>query len=198
MVTLGAWGPPAAGSPFTQGDRQAATFMHELGHTLGLGHGGGDSINFKPNYISVMNYIWQMPKPWMYESTKNEDINGNGTTTDTTWTLDYSEQALPTLDENALIDTKGIGGSPNQWILYPYANPPGPTSKPILDNAPVDWNQNGIPETLPTSADINNSGTLQVLTGSRRLVQSAVLLPGESLLRGECERRGHRWWRADV
>ena len=111
MVTLGAWGPPAAGSPFTQGDRQAATFMHELGHTLGLGHGGGDSINFKPNYISVMNYIWQMPKPWMYESAKNEDINGNGTTTDTTWTLDYSEQALPTLDENALIDTKGIGGS---------------------------------------------------------------------------------------
>ena len=125
MVTLGAWGPPAAGSPFTQGDRQAATFMHELGHTLGLGHGGGDSINFKPNYISVMNYIWQMPKPWMYESTKNEDINGNGTTTDTTWTLDYSEQALPTLDENALIDTKGIGGSPNNGSLS-LRKPAGP------------------------------------------------------------------------
>ena len=57
----------------------AGTVMHELGHTLGLCHGGplvsgvfdcpGDassagaapqySINYKPNYVSVMNYAYQ-------------------------------------------------------------------------------------------------------------------------------------------
>jgi hypothetical protein len=36
--------------------QQAGTLMHELGHTLGLYHGGGDGSNEKPNYFSVMNY----------------------------------------------------------------------------------------------------------------------------------------------
>jgi len=40
---------------------QGSTFMHEMGHTLGLGHGGPDGLNRKPNYLSVMNYNWQFP-----------------------------------------------------------------------------------------------------------------------------------------
>jgi hypothetical protein len=46
----------------TTGNRfqQAGTFMHELGHTLGLRHGGNeDTPEYKPNYLSVMNYMWQ-------------------------------------------------------------------------------------------------------------------------------------------
>ena len=35
----------------------ARTIMHELGHCLGLQHGGDDNVNFKPNYFSVMNYM---------------------------------------------------------------------------------------------------------------------------------------------
>jgi hypothetical protein len=43
---------------------EAGTFMHELGHNLGLNHGGGlfdqgDPISYKPNFISVMNYNHQ-------------------------------------------------------------------------------------------------------------------------------------------
>ncbi|HEY1248527.1 MAG TPA: hypothetical protein VGE97_06045, partial [Nitrososphaera sp.] len=53
--------------------QQAGTFMHELGHNLGLHHGGAATIkvgsrttadfkmNCKPNYFSVMNYARQMP-----------------------------------------------------------------------------------------------------------------------------------------
>ena len=50
LVTLGAWTLPG-GTPA----QQAGTFMHELGHTLGLHHGGSDDVNYKLNYYSVMN-----------------------------------------------------------------------------------------------------------------------------------------------
>jgi len=39
---------------------QAATIMHELGHNLGLRHGGDEDRNFKPNYYSVMNYLYAL------------------------------------------------------------------------------------------------------------------------------------------
>ncbi|MEU0886093.1 zinc-dependent metalloprotease family protein [Lentzea sp. NPDC005914] len=35
--------------------QQARTFMHELGHNLGLRHGGSDDLHGKPNYLSTMN-----------------------------------------------------------------------------------------------------------------------------------------------
>ena len=40
-------------------DQHAGTLMHELGHTLGLRHGGHDNVNCKPNYRSVMSYSRQ-------------------------------------------------------------------------------------------------------------------------------------------
>mgnify|MGYP001769098295 CR=1 FL=1 len=39
--------------------QQGGTLMHELGHTLGLRHGGNVETNDKPNYLSVMNYSFQ-------------------------------------------------------------------------------------------------------------------------------------------
>ena len=54
IVSLGSWG----NSVGTE-DEQAGTFMHELGHNLGLHHGGADESNYKPNYLSVMNYFFQ-------------------------------------------------------------------------------------------------------------------------------------------
>ncbi|RKH45981.1 hypothetical protein [Corallococcus sicarius] len=37
----------------------AGTLMHELGHNIGLRHGGNDDSNYKPNYLSIMNYEYQ-------------------------------------------------------------------------------------------------------------------------------------------
>ncbi len=39
--------------------QNAGTLMHELGHDLGLLHGGNDDDNYKPNYLSIMNYEYQ-------------------------------------------------------------------------------------------------------------------------------------------
>ncbi len=46
-------------------DQIRGTLLHELGHNLGLYHGGpstitGYNVNCKPNYLSVMTYIRQM------------------------------------------------------------------------------------------------------------------------------------------
>ena len=65
LITLGNWGLDAT-VPVKTG-----TFMHELGHSLGLTHGGfyyntaGSYVptigqNCKSNYLSVMNYMFQI------------------------------------------------------------------------------------------------------------------------------------------
>ena len=63
---------------------QAGTLMHELGHNLGLRHGGDDDTNFKPGYASVMNYAFQM-----------SGITRGGED----GILDYSRGAPPVLDD---------------------------------------------------------------------------------------------------
>ena len=75
---------------------QAAVIMHELGHNLGLRHGGIDSINGKPNYPSIMNYVLSYEESW------NE----------TFWRLDYSRAQLQLINESDLseLDSVGIGG----------------------------------------------------------------------------------------
>ena len=72
------------------------TIVHEFGHNLGLQHGGNEFTNFKPNYNSVMNYLYQFP----------------GVDTDCTppgdGLLDFSRNQRITLNEDALQETLGI------------------------------------------------------------------------------------------
>lgn len=129
MVTLGGWSTPG-GTP----DQQAGTFMHELGHTLGLGHGGGDSVHYKPNYYSVMNYLWQTPKGY-----------GN-------WRLNYSTEDLPDLVESNLSELTGIGGPANVMV------PIGPSGGPlrlVKMSGPVDWNDDGDVADTGVTANLN-------------------------------------------
>ena len=39
---------------------QFETFNHEMGHLLSLMHGGTNHENYKPDYVSVLNYAYQL------------------------------------------------------------------------------------------------------------------------------------------
>jgi Ca2+-binding RTX toxin-like protein len=131
-------------------DERRRDFMHELGHNLGLNHGGphdgiygggADDIDCKPNYLSVMNEA-QRPKiiPAGFE-------------------LDYSREALPSvkngrLRENKLDEALGIAGPPNRNTVF-GAGYDGTTT--IASAAgPIDWNDAlGIQVDRKVNADIN-------------------------------------------
>ena len=116
---------------FTTNDLAVAgTIQHELGHNLGLLHGGplsmlpNSDINYKPNYNSVMSYTYQF----------------SGVDDDCTPTpdgvLDYSSGGNPPLDETDLSEPLGICGGLPGW----------------------DWNQDGDVLDLGVIADINPEG----------------------------------------
>jgi endonuclease YncB( thermonuclease family) len=129
VITLGGWRsffgkPPSA-------EAQAGTLMHELGHNLGLLHGGGDGVNCKPNYLSVMTYTRQMPK-WIANRP-----------------LDYSRSELPTLFENNLDEGTGIGGARGSITAF------GPGATVVAGDGPIDWNRQSGNRETGVSADIN-------------------------------------------
>jgi uncharacterized repeat protein (TIGR01451 family) len=55
QIDSGGWGE-VRGNDFIEYNHNGGTIMHELGHNLGLLHGGNVKANCKPNYVSVMNY----------------------------------------------------------------------------------------------------------------------------------------------
>ncbi|MCB1247113.1 MAG: hypothetical protein KDB69_07605, partial [Acidimicrobiia bacterium] len=73
-------------------DAVANTIMHELGHNLGLRHGGDEDTNYKWNYDSVMNYAYQFPG-----IDTDCDASGDGV-------LTYSTGSRPQLDEFNLVE----------------------------------------------------------------------------------------------
>lgn len=142
IVSLGGWTTPG-GTPL----QQAGTFMHELGHTLGLRHGGADDIGYKPNYHSVMNYTFQTPKGW----SRN-------------WSPVYSSSALPSLDESELDESAGIGGSPA--IAVEVGPPP---TRIVRMSGAVDYNRNGMADDVDAVADINRVRQIQPSTPGQLL-----------------------------
>jgi hypothetical protein len=140
MVTLGGWHPEWIIAAGGQEAAEAGTFMHELGHTLGLDHGGGDTINCKPNYLSVMNYVFQFPYP-------NRDPNRP---------LDYSRLALPGLNEASLDEPNGIGGPAGRLAVWGR----GGVLWTDPANAAIDWDADGAAGDLGVSANINRVDTI--------------------------------------
>ncbi|HEY3559964.1 MAG TPA: hypothetical protein VGL05_20990 [Kribbella sp.] len=129
-------------------DTNVGTFVHELGHNLGLQHGGTDSLNYKPNYLSVMNYSFQLggvlkadgTKYWGYSNVQPASIN----------------EARP--DETAGLGSLGAGYR-TSWKC-----PNGSTRTTAgAANQPIDWNCDGDTTDTTTAADVNGDKTTSTL-----------------------------------
>lgn len=146
MVTLGdpGWVP---GSDEEWAFWQGSTLAHELGHNLGLEHGGPDSYNYKPNYLSIMNYAYQLG------GVMKGGAFGN---------MDYARTEVSDLDETRLVEATGISGPKllsrygTQWVC-----PDGsvPTDANVRDG--IDWNCDGdlddtVAQNINGDVDTNN------------------------------------------
>lgn len=152
VVTLGTEGRVDSTGTTTE---QAGTFMHELGHNLGLRHGGSENTNYKPNYFSVMNYSFQF-----------SGVPGVG--------IDYSRWStveVQPLNENALAERTGISaaGVPVRSTLY--SCPGGALARRTALNRAVDWNCDRRIQTTPLATEINFDR--QAPAASRSLLTAA-------------------------
>jgi hypothetical protein len=136
-------------------EEQAGTFMHELGHNLGLRHGGNEETNYKPDYLSVMNYSFQLGGLSV----------GGGTS------FDYSRLGptqIGPLDESALKEGDGfgpaaIGLSYTSLFFCPGADTAGDPDQPADVQKPVDWNCNKNIDSGSLALDVNGDRKKTVL-----------------------------------
>jgi hypothetical protein len=144
IVSLGGW-TNNVGSI----SEQAGTLMHELGHNLGLHHGGSNEINFKPNYISVMNYAYQVV------GIVTRTPTGNVTR------FDYSREPLATLNESNLNEWQRTSSANDyaEWVCPDHHT----VKMDVLSNLP-DWNCDGQLET-GVAVDLNNDTIIGPLAG---------------------------------
>jgi len=147
------------------------TFIHELGHNLGLFHGGDDHVNYKPNYLSVMNYRFQF---W--------GVYRNGSW----YNFEYQSLDLPSLNENSLSEAFGLGGGgPLAQYSTMHTCPPPTYDWRFTPNAAgaIDWNcDNDVLDVGP--ADINADGFLSLL-GTQNNIANLVFSGGGDIGSGE-------------
>jgi hypothetical protein len=136
--------------------QQAGSFMHELGHNLGLQHGGGDGTNYKPNYLSVMNYAFQLDGVIKAGNPATIDYSGFGPTN------------VPTLNESGqLNEAAGLGPGATDPSGQHYGTRHWCVTQGVFVSVTdatqnVDWDcsvANNGPDSEPAvTADVNGDG----------------------------------------
>ena len=158
------------------------TFMHELGHNLGLRHGGLDELRYKPNLLSVMNYAFQteglrrfVPSVPSLSST----FGLTGTRLPQLGILDFSRFGLESIE--AIDETSGIdetvpiaraGSVAAEYGSYYFGPDEGEKKTLYIKKAaptpiarlglPVDWDKK---DGSGFATDINVNGDNSVLLG---------------------------------
>ncbi|MCA9837037.1 MAG: lamin tail domain-containing protein [Trueperaceae bacterium] len=146
IVTLGKWNLNSSSLENTNMliNFQASTIMHELGHNLGLRHGGHENDNYKPNYYSIMNYQYQLYglgsstgdyAAERYYAFKNYKGFGKDicklsySPCGPDFIIDYSSGSSAKLNENGLLETLNLGQG-HTWFDFDNN---GVENRPSLD-----------------------------------------------------------------
>jgi hypothetical protein len=138
VVSLGTWNNGHGGTDM----EKIGTFIHELGHNLGLTHGGSDDQRTKPNHLSVMNYSFQT----------SGLIKGNKP-----GVFNFQATPLPALSEEALDERQVLTKEKIlDGFLIKYYSEDKVYLAPI--NGPVDWNGNGRIDRDRVRKDVNGDG----------------------------------------
>ncbi len=143
----------------------AGTIMHELGHTLGLRHGGTDDVNYKPNYLSVMNYAYQA-----YWQLRTKNAAGEVSFKDY---LNYSEYELPEMNKDSLYekDAQNIYFGMVPKKLKMTLNLKYDKDRSIIwlwdeNDRNIDWNRDGIISDSPIKGNIYTSENIKIIPPS--------------------------------
>lgn len=142
----GGFSAPSEGS--RQGTGLHAKFdglvpIHELGHALGLGHGGAEDFSHKPNYVSEMCYEYEhIPNRSFSDGSRPDLLSSN------------LNEKMPISEEwkNQLQENSRVGRKPKYNIISLQEQIPGrfengiyipPT---VITRHYADWNHDGILE----------------------------------------------------
>ncbi len=153
----------------------SATLMHELGHALGLRHGGAPGEpNRKPNFVSIMNYAYAFGIKQDNPQTAS-DLDGDSVKD--CRILDYSPPRVPggrvsapipqsdgILDEDDLDEGKRTDPSDQANHITYFDQTAGQWVDSRIDVA-IDWDGDGNTGETGVDSDINNDGDLGVLAG---------------------------------
>jgi Repeat of unknown function (DUF5648) len=162
IITLGSWGLTTLPDTNRLINYQAGTIMHEFGHNLGLQHGGNEDVNYKPNYYSVMNYLYQLGglaqsatsigpfQRWAINfataiAPSFCSMLNSACGSPSQFIIDYSNGSSTTLNENSLSESANIGRGADVGIF-------------------ADWNSSGTNDATNYARDINNTASNSVLT----------------------------------
>lgn len=143
IVTLGTWNEGNGGT----NREKIGTFIHELGHNLGLHHGGSDPEPYKPNHLSVMNYSFQT----------DGLIKGNK---DGLYNFQFIP--LPSVSEHTLDERKPLS---IEKALEGYSTKyyVGGSLRVAPLTKPIDWNGNGTIDKETVRSDVNRNKQLTKL-----------------------------------
>ena len=104
-----------------------ALFVHELGHSLGLRHGGDEDLNYKPNYPSLMNYAYDF------------SFGGSPRTLRDT-RIQFSDGDLPSLNECRLTERRPFRDVPTAALRFLISYQDG---FEVNDDGNIDWDGDG-------------------------------------------------------
>ncbi len=158
LMTMGSWNLSLSNeaSRNTAYNFQAAMIMHEIGHNLGLRHGGDEDMNKKPNHLSVMNYLYAavgLPTIGTREGDRyyrsfhldntscnltNNELHRSFTGPVSDFVIDYSSGLSQPINENQISESQGLG---------------------MQNSIGVDFNCNGNDGDTLMSYDVNGNGS---------------------------------------